>query len=112
MLRVGGVEMSEAPDALSGLQLIEEQDFDLILMDLRMPGIDGLTAVQRIRERGDAKGKVPIIVITADTAANLRSACIAGGADELLLKPVMMEDLFEAIGRLIASRHGNGAIPI
>lgn len=112
MLRVGGVDMSEAPDATIGLQMIEKEDYDLVLMDLRMPGIDGLTAVDRIRERHDAKAQVPIIVITADTAPNLRSLCLGRGADDLLLKPVAMEDLFEAIGRLTASRSTDGALPI
>jgi CheY-like chemotaxis protein len=104
MLRVGGVEMSESPDAESGLRMIDEHWFDLVLMDLRMPGMDGLTAIEHIRARGDAKGEVPIIVITADTAENLRDRCIDRGADELLLKPIAMQDLFDTIGRLIAQR--------
>ena len=112
MLRVGGVDMSEAADAETGLRLIDEQDYDLVLMDLRMPGVDGLTAIQRIRARGDVKSRIPIIVVTADTASNLRSTCLSNGADDLLLKPVAMEDLFEAIGRLTASRSDGNALPI
>ncbi|QXQ05038.1 response regulator [Sphingosinicellaceae bacterium] len=112
MLRVGGVEMSEAADAETGLKLIDEEDYDLVLMDLRMPGVDGLTAIQRIRARGDVKSTIPIIVVTADTAANLRSTCLSNGADDLLLKPVAMEDLFEAIGRLTASRSSGSTVPI
>ncbi len=112
MLRVGGVEMSEAVDAMTGLQMIDDEDFDLILMDLRMPGIDGLTAVERIRARSDAKASIPIIVITADTAPDLRRVCLGRGADDLLLKPVAMEDLFEAIGRLTAARSAGSVLPI
>lgn len=112
MLRVGGVEMSEASDAESGLKLFNDEHYDLVLMDLRMPGIDGLTAIDRIRARSDQKAAVPIIVITADTAENLRSECLARGADDLLLKPVAMEDLFESIGRLMAARYDGGALPI
>ena len=48
MLRVGGIEMTEAPDAMAGLQLIEERMFDVILMDLRMPGMDGVELAERI----------------------------------------------------------------
>ena len=112
MLRVGGVEMSEASDAESGLRLIEENRYDIVLMDLRMPGMDGMTAIQTIRARADQKAKVPVIVITADTAPNLRERCVAQGADDLLMKPVAMQDLFEAIGRLTAGRTGNDALPI
>lgn len=112
MLRVGGVDMSEAEDAEIGLRMIDEWEYDLVLMDLRMPGIDGLTAVEHIRARPDVKASVPIIVITADTATNLRSQCLARGADDLLLKPVAMQDLFEAIGRLTAGRSPDAALPI
>lgn len=104
MLSVAGAEMSEAPDAETGLQMIEDGDYHIVLMDLRMPGMDGLTAVRHIRARSDAKATLPIIVITADTASNLREDCLSQGADEMLLKPVAMQDLFDAIGRLVALR--------
>ena len=104
MLRVGGADMSEADSADAGHRMIDAEDFDIILMDLRMPGTDGLTAIEQIRTRTDGKANIPIIVITADTAPGLRAACIAGGANDLLLKPVVMEDLFEMIGHIAASR--------
>lgn len=104
MLTVGGVDLVEAVDAMSGLSLIDRTAFDVVLMDLRMPGMDGLEAIAVIRARPDAKATVPIIVITADTAPDLRDRCLAGGADELLLKPVAMQALFETIGRVSASR--------
>lgn len=110
MLRVGGVEMTEAPDAEAGLKLIDERAFDVVLMDLRMPGMDGITAIGHIRARVDNKADVPIIVITADTAQNLRQKCISGGADDLLMKPVAMQDLFDAIGRLVTMRSGDDAL--
>lgn len=111
MLRVGGVDMAEAADAATGFMLIDQHDYDVVLMDLRMPGIDGLSAIRQIRGRGDAKAMVPIIVITADTAPDLRARCIDEGADDLLRKPVAMEALFEAIGRL-GSRRDGAAIPL
>lgn len=104
MLMVAGVAMDEAHDAEAGLGMIDRMDFDVVLMDLRMPGMDGLEAIRHIRGRADDKSALPIIVITADAAIDLRAVCLAGGADELLLKPVAMEDLFDAIGRVIALR--------
>ena len=77
MLSVAGVEMSEAPEAETGLAMLDSQPFDLVLMDLRMPGMDGLTAVQKIRARGDAVASIPIIVVTADTAMDLQARCRA-----------------------------------
>jgi CheY-like chemotaxis protein len=109
MLSVAGVEMSEAPEAETGLAMLSAQNFDLVLMDLRMPGMDGLTAVRRIRERGDAMAAVPIIVVTADTALDLQERCRAAGADDLLRKPVAMTLLFDAIARAISDRPSSAA---
>lgn len=103
MLTVAGVEMVEAESAEEGLRLIEADTFDLVLMDLRMPGMDGLTAVRLLRERGDAKGRVPVVVVTADTAPDLRAACLREGADDLILKPVAMDTLFDTLARIAAA---------
>lgn len=108
MLDVAGAAMVEAEDAEAGLRAIDGGDFDMVLMDLRMPGMDGITAIQHIRARGDAKATLPVIVVTADTAPDLRERCIAAGADEVIFKPVAMDALFDAIGRLLA--RGDGAI--
>ncbi|WP_420140951.1 response regulator [Sphingomonas sp.] len=102
MLTVAGATMDEAVDAETGLRMIDEGDYDIVLMDLRMPGMDGLTAIRHIRARTDAKATVPVIVVTADTALDICRDCIDQGADEVILKPVAMNKLFDAIGRLIA----------
>ena len=107
MLRAGGVEMDEAEDALAGLAMIDAHDYDLVLMDLRMPGMDGLTAIRAIRARSDAKAQLPVIVVTADGGASLDADCQAAGADDVLRKPINLATLFEAIGDLIA-RRGQG----
>ena len=83
MLDVAGVTMIEAENAEIGLAAIESQSFDMLLIDLRMPGMDGITAINHIRARQDAKAGVPIIVITADTALDLRERCLAAGADDV-----------------------------
>lgn len=106
MLDVAGADMAEAEDAETGLAAIDSDDFDMVLMDLRMPGMDGITAIKHIRARRDAKGKVPVIVVTADTAPDLRERCMAAGADEVIFKPVAMDSLFDAIGRLLARGEG------
>ena len=79
-------------------------------MDLRMPGMDGLEAIRRIRARPDEKAELPIIVITADTAIDLRERCLEAGADDVLFKPVAMDALFDSIGRVLAIRGGGGMI--
>ncbi|MDG5489169.1 response regulator [Sphingomonas sp. BGYR3] len=107
MLDVAGVSMVEAPLAEDGLRLIDSDEFDVVLVDLRMPGMDGMEAMRRIRARPDHKAELPLIVVTADTAVDLRERCIAAGADEVLFKPVAMDALFEAMGRVMASRSGD-----
>ena len=103
MLDVAGASMVEAESAEDGLRLLDvNDDLDMLLVDLRMPGMDGLTAIGHIRARGDAKGRLPIIVVTADTALDLRERCLAAGADDVIFKPVAMDALFEAMGRLLA----------
>lgn len=100
MLSVAGVQMAEAPDAETGLKMIAEDEFNVVLMDLRMPGMDGLTAIKYIRSRSDEKAAIPVIVVTADTGINIRQDCIEHGADDVLLKPVAMKELFDALGRM------------
>lgn len=110
MLDVAGATMAEAGLAEEGLARIEYESFDVVLMDLRMPGMDGIEAIRRIRARGDAKAELPIIVITADTAIDLRERCLEAGADDVLFKPVAMDALFDSIGRVLAIRGGGGMI--
>ena len=110
MLDVAGATMTEAESGEIGLALIDAHDFEIVLLDLRMPGMDGFETLRRIRARGDAKAELPVIVLTADTALDLRERCLADGADEVLFKPVAMDSLFDAIGRMLAKGAGEGMI--
>jgi CheY-like chemotaxis protein len=110
MLNVAGVDMDEADGAREGLRMIDNGTYDLVLMDLRMPGMDGMAAISELRQRIDEKARLPVIVLTADAAAGLREKCMAAGADEVLFKPVSMQSLFDAIAILMVGR--GGADPI
>ena len=106
MLKRAGIEMAEAGDADTGLWMIAAQKFDLVLMDVRMPGKDGLSAIREIRAHEDGKQDVPIIVITADDAYDIRVRARAVGANDVLIKPVTKEQLFQAIGGVVAGWGG------
>ena len=110
MLRVVGANMAEAQDAETGLRMIDETDYDIVLMDLRMPGMDGLTAIRHIRAKMAPKSELPVIVVTADTAIDLRERCMAAGADDVILKPVAMGALLNAMGRMVAKSSGDEII--
>lgn len=110
MLTAGGMEMTEAEDGPAGLAMIEANEYDLILMDLRMPGMDGMTAIRHIRARGDDKANLPVIVVTADSGATIDADCREAGADEVIWKPVSMTSLYGTIDQLMARRGGDGVL--
>ena len=102
-----GQEVLLAEDGWQALQLLEQQRFDLILLDIRMPGIDGIEVATRIRqqERERSERPVPIIAITADADAATREACLSAGINAVLAKPILPELLAKAI-----APHFGGAI--
>jgi two-component system sensor histidine kinase/response regulator len=80
------------------LEISTSQDFDLILMDVQMPEMDGFEATRNIREREKREGgHVPIIAMTAHALTGDRQRCLAAGMDEYVPKPIRLEDLLGAI---------------
>jgi DNA-binding response OmpR family regulator len=77
--------------------------FYTVLLYIRLRGWDGLTARGLGRARNDAKASTPVIVVTADTAPNLRADCLECGANDLVRKPVAMNELYDTLGRVIAA---------
>jgi CheY-like chemotaxis protein len=75
--------------------------FDVVLMDLSMPVMDGLTATTQIREREHAKGgHLPIVAVTAHALDGDKQRCLAAGMDDFLPKPIRSADLFATVARL------------
>jgi PAS domain S-box-containing protein len=90
-----------ANDGQEALELAGREEFDLILMDLHMPVLDGLEATQRIREKERSAGRrVPIWAVTAAAAASDRKACEDAGMDGFLTKPVHVAKLRQIIRRV------------
>ncbi|MDR9403885.1 MAG: response regulator, partial [Halothece sp. Uz-M2-17] len=77
----------------AAITALETQPYDLILMDLRMPEMDGITATQEIRDRWRGKYRPRIIAMTADVTPEVQQQCAEVGMDAYLSKPVMMESL-------------------
>ena len=77
----------------------QESTFDLILMDVQMPEMDGLEATQTIRElEQDTYERIPIIAMTAHAMAGDRDRCLNAGMDDYLAKPIRMQELMQALG--------------
>ncbi|GHH26580.1 hypothetical protein GCM10008023_41350 [Sphingomonas glacialis] len=75
-----------------------------------MPGMDGFEVLRRLRTRVDFKSDLLVIVLTADTAVDLRAQCLELGANEMLFKPVAMDALGDVIVRVLASAGWGGVI--
>ena len=79
----------------------EQDEFDLILMDVQMPEMDGLETTTAIRLRERANGAhIPIIALTAHAMSGDHEICLAAGMDGFVTKPIRTEDLFGEIRRL------------
>src|SRR5262249_40196562 len=95
---------SDGPEALA---LAEEGGFDVLLLDIHMPGLDGFGVVGAIREReGAAGGHLPVIPLTAGSGKEDRERCLAAGMDDFLTKPVAAAALFAALHRLVRKDEG------
>lgn len=92
-----GCECHEALNGREALNMLDTQAIDIILMDIRMPEMDGIEATRAIRSSDRDYKDVPIIALTADVTAETNAACMVAGADIFLTKPVMGRDLIESI---------------
>lgn len=91
-------QVTLAEDGLKALELLEKQSFDLIIMDCRMPNLDGYETARRIREKEkDAGSRVPIIALTAHAFEEDREKCLSAGMDYWLVKPLQRKHLVTAL---------------
>jgi signal transduction histidine kinase/CheY-like chemotaxis protein/HPt (histidine-containing phosphotransfer) domain-containing protein len=81
------------------LEALRRQPYDLILMDVQMPGMDGLEATRRIRADFPRERQPRIVAMTANVLREQREACLASGMDDFVLKPVAFADLRSALAR-------------
>jgi len=98
MLQVGGHDVQLASNGREAVALATAHDFDLILMDIQMPEMDGLEATLAVRERERGNSRhVPILAMTAHAMPGDRERCLRAGMDAYLSKPVRIGDLLRAV---------------
>ncbi|HEY8975893.1 MAG TPA: ATP-binding protein [Burkholderiaceae bacterium] len=85
------------------VEAVRRGDYDLVLMDLQMPEMDGMEATQAIRALGGAFASLPVIAMTANAFDEDRQACLAAGMDDYVAKPIDVAHLAEAIARCTAT---------
>ncbi|RMH70503.1 MAG: DNA-binding response regulator [Actinomyces sp.] len=93
-LRLEGYEVLTANDGAAALELIAGESPDLVLLDISMPNVDGLTVCRRLRERGDT---TPVVMLTARHEVPDRVAGLDAGADDYLVKPFALEELLARV---------------
>jgi two-component system response regulator MprA len=97
-LRLEGYTVQLAADGSEALEVVSEQPPDAIVLDLMMPGIDGLEVCRRLRGQGD---RTPVLILTARDAVSDRVAGLDAGADDYIVKPFALEELLARLRALL-----------
>jgi CheY-like chemotaxis protein len=105
ILKKRGHGVSIAGNGEEALRMLESQEFDLVLMDVQMPVLDGLQTTAAIREREKTVGgRLPIVAMTAHAMQGDRERCLAAGMDAYIPKPINVAELIEVIETLVRLR--------
>jgi CheY-like chemotaxis protein len=99
MLERLGYRADVVANGLEVLEALERQHYDIVLMDMQMPEMDGLSATRQIRKRWPARPRPRIIAMTANVLPEDQEACFAAGMDDYLSKPIRVEELVGALRR-------------
>jgi CheY-like chemotaxis protein len=100
-----GHSVRVSSDGVDALALLEAGRFDVILMDVQMPTLDGLEVTRRLRARGD---RTPVIALTANAVLGVREACLEAGMNDYVAKPIELVTLRAALLRLTSPAPGGG----
>jgi CheY-like chemotaxis protein len=104
MLQRAGFDVDAAADGLVGVEMWEHADYDLVLMDVQMPRMNGFEATHSIREMEQSRGgHTPIVAVTAFALANDKEKCLAAGMDAYLSKPIDFKKCIDLVQSLSAS---------
>ncbi|MET3666314.1 PAS domain S-box-containing protein [Caulobacter sp. 1776] len=106
MLEPFGIGVETAHDGVAGVEAMRQGQYDLVLMDVQMPVMDGLTATREIRAMEGARGvATPIVAMTANVLPEQIATCLAAGMDDHLGKPINPTKLLEAVARWSGRAH-------
>jgi two-component system cell cycle response regulator DivK len=105
LLTFNGYEIIEAETAEEGVRLALERHPSLVLMDIRLPGIDGIQALGRLRAEVVTRG-IPVMAMTASVMASDRQRVLDAGFDAFQSKPIKIRDFLAAVKRLLERHRG------
>ena len=98
------IDVTEADGGVAALALLNQRSFDLVLLDIHMPGMGGIETLKHIREMAYPICTLPVIALTADAAPEDREHYLASGMDGYLSKPLHKNDLFREMERVLRNR--------
>ena len=101
MLRGAGLQVDVAEDGLAAVRAVRENDYDLVLMDILMPHMDGLQAASAIR-RIPERAALPIVALTASTVEGDRRRCFDAGMNDFIAKSTMARLLYPVLARWLS----------
>jgi DNA-binding response OmpR family regulator len=108
-LKRTGYAVDATGDGAEGLWFAENNDYDVIILDLMLPGLDGLTLLQRLRRQGKT---THVLILTAKAATEDRVRGLQLGADDYLVKPFALEELLARVQALCRRRYGDKGVSI
>ncbi|MFQ5651005.1 MAG: response regulator [bacterium] len=104
-LEKSGYDVGTASDGFEAIKLVKERDYDLILMDMQMPELDGVEATSIIRRREThTRRHIPIIALTATEPKDIVKECIEAGMDGYIVKPINRK-AFQRIVETLSEKH-------
>ena len=103
ILRANGYKVRIAGDGVEAIEQLNCEQFDLVLMDLHMPRMDGLEATQAIRTNSSNYSSIPIVALTAHAVSGVKESCIEAGMQAYITKPIDYKKLFNIITRVTPS---------
>jgi CheY-like chemotaxis protein len=106
LLQQMGYRADLASNGIEAVESVERQAYDVVLMDVQMPEMDGLEAARRITSRWPPGQRPRIVAMTANAMAGDREACLAAGMDDYVTKPIRVEALVQALTQ-VPSRKGS-----
>ncbi|NCU21602.1 response regulator, partial [Candidatus Falkowbacteria bacterium] len=104
-----GIRVDHAIDGREALERAAEPRYDVILMDMHMPGLDGPDATRALREGSGPSARVPVIAVTASAYEEDRARCLAAGMNAFVTKPVRRDALHQALGAVLGGGEASAA---
>jgi CheY-like chemotaxis protein len=104
ILQQMGYRADLASNGAEAIESVQRQSYDVVLMDVQMPEMDGLEASRQINARWQSSDRPRIIAMTANAMQGDRDMCLAAGMDDYLTKPIRVERLVEALNQASARR--------